>query len=100
MCRLWVRRSALCGAGRVGLTYGWNICQAMSSAYGKAVIIDTRRMKREGKGRPNSTRIAWELCESEEAESVFVISNPKVTRKVVYGLESRGVPVFVAIWDS
>ena len=64
------------------------------------MIIDTRRMKREGKGRPNSTRIAWELYESEEAESVFVISNPKVTRKVVYGLESRGVPVFVAIWDS
>jgi hypothetical protein len=31
---------------------------------------------------------------------VFVLSNERVTRKVVYGLESRGVPAFGPIWDS
>jgi hypothetical protein len=72
----------------------------MKSAHGKAVIIDTRRVKREGKGRPDSTMISLELYESEEAEFVFVISNPKVTRKVVYRLESRDVSAFVATWDS
>ncbi|KAE9379827.1 hypothetical protein N431DRAFT_432209 [Stipitochalara longipes BDJ] len=81
-------------------TYGWDICQAVKNVDGQAVIIDTRQMKKEGKGRPDLTRIAWELYKSEEAEAVFVISNPKVTRKVVYGLESRGIPAFGPIWDS
>jgi hypothetical protein len=66
----------------------------------KAVIIDTRKEKKEGRGRPDLTRIAWELYKKDEAEAVFVISNPKVTGKVVYGLESRGVPAFRPIWDS
>lgn len=81
-------------------TYGWDICQAVRNVDSRAVIIDTRQMKKDGRGRPDLTRIAWELYKSEEAEAVFVISNPKVTRKVVYGLESRGVPAFGPIWDS
>lgn len=33
-------------------------------------------------------------------EAVVIISNQKVTEKVVYGLESRGVPAYGAIFDS
>jgi len=34
----------------------------------------------------------YDLYLKSGAEAVFVISNPKLTRKVVYGMESRGVP--------
>jgi len=81
-------------------TYGWEICDAVKKVDEMAVIIDTRKEKREGRGRPDLTRIAWKLYKRESAEAVFVISNPKVTRKVVYGLESRGIPAFGPIWDS
>jgi hypothetical protein len=33
-------------------------------------------------------------------EGVVVISNQRVTKKVVYGLESRGVAAYGAIFDS
>ena len=35
-----------------------------------------------------------------DAEAVIVISNKKLTWQVVYGLESRGIPAYGAIWDS
>ena len=44
--------------------------------------------------------MVWKLYNLEKVEVVFIISNPKLTRKVVYGLESRGVPAFGPIWDS
>lgn len=34
------------------------------------------------------------------AEAVFVISNPGLTQKIVYGCESRKICAFGAIWDS
>ena len=76
-------------------TYGWEICEAVKRVDQNAVIIDTRR-----DGRPDLLGLAWKLYNLEKAEAVFVISNPKLTRKVVYGLESRGVPAFGPIWDS
>ena len=38
--------------------------------------------------------------EEFDAEAVCVISNQKLTRKIVYGMMSRGIPAFGAIWDS
>ena len=35
-----------------------------------------------------------------DAEAVIVISNKKLTWEVVYGMESRGIPAYGAIWDS
>jgi hypothetical protein len=35
-----------------------------------------------------------------KAEAVVVISNQRVTKKVVYGLEARGMPAYGAIFDS
>lgn len=60
-----------------------------------AVIIDTRKS-----GRPNLVEEAWKIYSSSGAEAVFIISNAAVTRKFVYGLESRGVPTFAPIFDS
>jgi hypothetical protein len=34
------------------------------------------------------------------AEAVICISNRDVTRRVVQGLEQRGIPAFGPIWDS
>lgn len=76
-------------------TYGDEICDAVKAVDREAIIIDTRK-----DGRPDLVAIAWDLYCREEAEAVFVISNPKLTRKVVYGLETRGVPAFGPIWDS
>jgi hypothetical protein len=77
-------------------TYGDEICRMVKEVDMHAVIWDTRTEER----RPDLLRLAWELYEEERAEAVFVISNPKLTRKVVYGLASRGVPAFGPIWDS
>lgn len=77
------------------VTYGEGILKAVKEVDGDAVIIDTRRER-----RPDLLTRAWEVYKQEGAEAVFVISNPKLTRKVVYGLESRGVPAFGPVWDS
>ena len=44
--------------------------------------------------------LTYQLYREFDAEAVFVISNPKVTRKVVYGMETRGVAAYGAIFDS
>ena len=76
-------------------TYGKEICNALLGVDNQAVIIDTRVT-----GRPNLVQLAYDLYIEFQAEAVFCISNRKLTRKVVYGMESRGVPAFGPIWDS
>lgn len=76
-------------------TYGKGICDAVRDVDEKALVWDTRE-----RGRPDLVRLAWEMYTEFDAEAVFVISNPKLTRKVVYGMESRGIPAFGPIWDS
>jgi hypothetical protein len=76
-------------------TYGHDIVHSVLEVDPNAVIWDTRKQ-----GRPNIVTMAYTLYKETDAEAVFVISNPKLTRKVVYGLESRGIPAFGPIWDS
>jgi hypothetical protein len=76
-------------------SYGKDICDAVRKVDLNALIWDTKK-----KGRPDMVRLAWDMYRGSGAEAVFVISNPKLTRKVVYGMESRGVPAFGPIWDS
>ena len=40
------------------------------------------------------------MVKAFNAEAVVVISNQPLTDKVVYGMMSRGIPAFGAIWDS
>lgn len=76
-------------------TYGAEVVDAVLRADKHAVIIDTAQVK-----RPNLPAIGWALAKETEAEALVIISNPKVTRQVVFGLESRGLPAFGAIFDS
>ncbi|KAL8949622.1 MAG: hypothetical protein Q9222_004284 [Ikaeria aurantiellina] len=76
-------------------TYGANIMESVSKADPDAMIIDTR-----ASGRPDVVALAYHLYVQSNAEAVFCISNPSLTRKVVYGMESRGIPAYGPIWDS
>ena len=76
-------------------TYGENVMRAVAKADPDAMIIDTR-----ASGRPDVVALTYHLYLETKAESVFVISNPYLTSKLVYGLESRGIPAYGPIWDS
>lgn len=76
-------------------TYGERIIQQVVDADPEAMIINTR-----ASGRPDMVALTYHLFLESKAEAVFVISNPSLTRKVVYGMESRGIPAYGPIWDS
>ncbi|KAL8804765.1 MAG: hypothetical protein Q9182_002357 [Xanthomendoza sp. 2 TL-2023] len=76
-------------------TYGENIMESVCKADPDAMIINTR-----ASGRPDMVALAYHLYVQSNAEAVFCISNPNLTRKIVYGMESRGIPAYGPIWDS
>jgi len=103
-------------------TYGQSVLDLLYKTDPRAIIIDTSKGANK---RPDLVKIAyrvWEQSKTETAadypslegkrntsgrekgvgqcEAVVIISNQKVTKKVVYGLESRGVPTYGAIFDS
>lgn len=105
-------------AKRPAQTYGRAVLDVIYRADSDAVVIDTDR-----EGRPDLVAVAWRVWSGAKSrgqtqapemekkrkegkkvvgpcEAVVIISNQKVTRKVVYGLESRGVPAYGAIFDS
>lgn len=45
-------------------------------------------------------KLTYRMVKEFNAEAVMIISNQKLTEKVVYGMMSRGIPAFGAIWDS
>ncbi|KAK6225436.1 AMP-binding enzyme [Colletotrichum tabaci] len=76
-------------------TFGKPLLDAIKSKIPNAVIHDTKTM-----GRPDLVKMGYNLAKSFRAEAVIIIANEKITKKVVYGLETRGVPAYGAIWDS
>ena len=72
-----------------------HIIDLVKTADPDALIWDTKKL-----GRPRLVEEAYQLYLSSGAESVWIISNAAVTKKFVYGLESRGVPTFAPIFDS
>ncbi|KJZ71565.1 hypothetical protein HIM_09034 [Hirsutella minnesotensis 3608] len=76
-------------------TFGKPILDIVYRTIPNAVIHDTRI-----KGRPDLVTMGYNLAHDFGAEAVMVIANEKVTKKVVYGLETRGVTAYGAIWDS
>lgn len=76
-------------------TYGESIIELVAKADPDAMIINTRTS-----GRPDMVALTYHLFMKYQAEAVFVISNPSTTRKIVYGMESRGIPAYGPIWDS
>ena len=76
-------------------TFGQAIVGDILHADPRACIIDTQITR-----RPDLVQVAYELFVESGAEAVFAVSNPKVIRKMRYGLKSRGVPFFAPIFDS
>ncbi|GJC83630.1 adenylate-forming reductase 06235 [Colletotrichum liriopes] len=76
-------------------TFGKPLLDTIKSKIPNAVIHDTKTM-----GRPDLVKMGYNLVKSFKAEAVIIIANEKITKKVVYGLETRGVPAYGAIWDS
>ncbi|KAJ7584994.1 hypothetical protein C8J56DRAFT_1166207 [Mycena floridula] len=77
------------------VTYGPKIMGAVLKSDPQALIWDTRTQ-----GRPDMVALTYKLFIESGAEAVFIISNPKLTRKVVYGMETRGISAYGAIFDS
>ncbi|KAJ7633025.1 hypothetical protein FB45DRAFT_1027139 [Roridomyces roridus] len=77
------------------VTYGKKIVDMVRKADPDAWIWDTRT-----DGRPDMVAVTYKLVVESNAEAVFIISNPKLTRRVVYGMESRGIAAYGAIFDS
>ena len=75
--------------------FGKEICDLVRDGDPDAIIHNTRTM-----GRPDMVAMSYRLLRESNAECVCVISNPKLTQQVVYGMESRGVPAYGAIFDS
>ncbi|KAJ4349432.1 uncharacterized protein N0V89_008047 [Didymosphaeria variabile] len=76
-------------------TYGAALLSDVYAADPDALIVDT-----DAEGRPDLVRMGYALFRAVRAEAVFVLSNEKVTREVVYGLRCRGVSAFGPIFDS
>ncbi|KAJ3555227.1 hypothetical protein NM688_g2696 [Phlebia brevispora] len=76
-------------------TFGDKLVDDILKASPGAVVYDTRKH-----GKPDMVKLTYRLVREFEAEAVCIISNQKLTQKVVYGMMSRGIPAFGAIWDS
>lgn len=76
-------------------TYGDQLVDEILDAQPEALIWDTSEL-----GRPDLVQLAYEAVQEFDAEAVICISNKKLTWQVVYGMESRGIPAYGAIWDS
>ena len=76
-------------------TYGDALVGEILAKVPHALLWDT-----DERGRPDLVKLAFEAVRDFDAEAVVCISNQKLTRSVIYGLESRGTPAYGAIWDS
>jgi hypothetical protein len=76
-------------------TYGDALVDEIEAHTENPVIWDT-----DTRGKPNLSALALQAVRDTGAEAVIVISNQKLTRRVVHDMESLGIPAFGAIWDS
>lgn len=76
-------------------TYGQEVLNLVRRMDANPVVIETNQS-----GRVDMVPIIRQLVKEFDAEAVCVISNPRVTKSVVYELESRGTPAFGPIFDS
>ncbi|KAK8133778.1 hypothetical protein PG984_005790 [Apiospora sp. TS-2023a] len=76
-------------------TYGEGVVATVRGGDPNAVIWNTTEL-----GYPDIVAETYQLVKESDAEAVFVISNPKVTDKVVMGMLVRGVAAYGAIFDS
>ncbi|KAK8137017.1 hypothetical protein PG984_004957 [Apiospora sp. TS-2023a] len=78
------------------VAYGARVIDLVKKMDPDPVIIDTS----DGGGRRDLLPIAVRLYHEFDAEAVGVISNGVLTKKLVYELESQGIPAYGPIFDS
>lgn len=76
-------------------TYGKELIDEIKAVQPQALIWNT-----DEKGKPDLVKLAYKAYIEFNAEAVICISNQNLTKKVVYEMESRGIPAYGAIWDS
>ena len=76
-------------------TYGDALVDEIEANTEKPLIWDTDAL-----GKPDLSALALKAVRESGAEAVIVISNQKLTQRVIYDMESEGIPAFGAIWDS
>lgn len=76
-------------------TYGDSLVDEIEAHTENPLIWDT-----DARGKPDLSALALKAVNETGAEAVIVISNQKLTQKVIYDMERRGIPAFGAIWDS
>jgi len=76
-------------------SFGKEMVGALRRSIPDAVIWDTNKL-----GRPDMVKLSYNLARQFKAEAVIVIANEKITKNIVYGLETRGISAYGAIWDS
>lgn len=76
-------------------TYGQRVLDLVRVMDPDPVMIDT-----DQSGRVDMLPVVQRQVREFEAEAVCVISNPVLTRHIVYELEARGTPAFGPIFDS
>ncbi|KAJ7269914.1 hypothetical protein C8J57DRAFT_1323941, partial [Mycena rebaudengoi] len=74
-------------------TFGDKLVEEVSRGFPDSIIYDTKKQ-----GRPDMVKLTLRLASDFDAEAVCIISNQKLTQKIVYGCVSRGIPAFGAIW--
>ncbi|KAJ5605388.1 hypothetical protein N7510_008169 [Penicillium lagena] len=76
-------------------TYGRDVLNLVQQLDPNLLLIDTHNS-----GRVDMVPIVRELIREFDAEAVCVISNPQLTKNVVFELKASGVPAFGPIFDS
>ena len=76
-------------------TYGDELVDEIEAVQPDAIIWDTVE-----RGKPDMVKLAYLAYREFDAEAVIVIANQALTRLVIEGMESRGIPAYGAIWDS
>ncbi|ETS74507.1 hypothetical protein PFICI_14373 [Pestalotiopsis fici W106-1] len=76
-------------------TYGQRTLDLVKRMDPNPLIIDTSQG-----GRRDMLPEVLNMVRDFEAEAVIVISNPGFTEKIVYDLESKGIPAYGPIFDS
>lgn len=76
-------------------TYGDALVDEIEANTEDPLIWDT-----DARGKPDLSALASQALRDIGAEAVIVISNQKLTQRVIYDMERQGIPAFGAIWDS
>jgi NAD(P)H-flavin reductase len=75
-------------------TFGKERVDAVLDTDPNAIIHNTGTQ-----GNPDTAFLAWKMYQESKAEAVYVIGDRKTTTRLVYAMETRGVPAYGNVFD-